>query len=566
MTENRNIMGLLSNLFKRKKGKGLLTETQDIDPHHAEEQPKSAPVAGSTLRKSTIKALGGTGGGPKRECADDQEDEEDYVPTIYCVHSLRGLQKSDRKWLAHAGVSDEVVAANFPTVIHIINFLRKKDSIYYRFIEQPDCLKDQFFTLPKIDGVIPSVIVSSVNNGSSSPLPNSPVFSSSEQCSDGHESSAPTKRRSSSTNGSGINHSPFLRAMPPASMSSSSGVIVTSTPPASYSMSGVYPERKRRIDAYRIFCAPGVFFKFPEELELATEKLLIEGNPKESFKNLDFEAKGGFGSVFAAKNKNPHSNHDRHMVALKKMPHRTPKQRRMNMSEIGFMRFCRHPNIVQFLCSYQRGDELWMIMEFMEGGTLREAIANFNFCEARIAYVAREVLKGIDYLHTNGLCHRDLKSSNIMISMKGDIKIIDFGLAIDFNMEREDVHMCGSPFWMPPEQIQGAAHSFSADIWSFGVCIAEMLKRKVPNHSSRLKAMVAVATEGLSFTREEYPEWSDDALDFLSKCLRMEPSERATTTVLLTHPFLAKACSLKDIRDILPALFMSNTLSKQGLF
>lgn len=446
------------------------------------------------------------------------------------------------------------------------------------------------------DNQIPSVIVSSNQNNSKENSNNSPTLISQqlhnntsatnsssssvdvEEEDDDHHSSSSKPNSNSTTNISSL-----LTNTDNTSGNSSSnqaqGIITTTTPttPNTSSIShviySVYQAgssqsglKKKRIDSNKIFIAPGNYCKFPENLSLAVDKLLNEGNPKEHYKNLDFEAKGGFGSVFAAKNKNIHSNYDKLIVALKKMPHKTLKQKRMNLNEIGFLKYCNHPNIVKFLCSYQKNDELWLIMEFMEGGTLREATSNFVFSEEKIAFVAREILQGIEYLHKNGLCHRDLKSSNIMISTKGEIKIIDFGLAIDFSEEKEDIHMCGSPFWMPPEQIHGKPHSFSVDIWSFGVCIAEMMDKKVPNHKSRLKAMIVIATEGLVFTKEKYPEWSDEALDFLDKCLQVDPTKRSSASDLLLHPFLLKACNISEIKEILPALFMSHTLARQGLF
>ncbi|GAM21246.1 hypothetical protein SAMD00019534_044210 [Acytostelium subglobosum LB1] len=543
-------MKFFSNIFKKNKDRQHLDDADANDELVDSEQKVIVPSRKS--KRNSVGSISPTGSSSPRSGKKNNDgncepltEEEDPVPTIICISNLKGLQKYDRKWLTQSGIKDEVINDNFPIVVHVLNFLRRKDFIYYKYVEQPE----QIAQLKEmVKDQVPSVVVTS-----SASSQNSPNYSSSDE-------------EDEAGGGRAKNNLSIPRN---AAGSQSPGVIVTSANtnsggPSSFSF--IYTENTRRIDSGRIFMSPGVFFKFPEELETATERILNEGNPKEQYKNLDFEARGGFGSVYAAKNKNPHCANDKQMVALKKMPHRTLKQKRMNLTEISFMKYCRHPNIADFICSYQRNDELWMIMEFLEGGTLSDAIHNFTFCESKIAYVAREILRGIHYLHANNICHRDLKSSNIMISLKGDIKIIDFGLAIDFSIEKEDIHMCGSPYWMPPEQIHGRPHSFSADIWSFGVCVVEMLKRRLPNHNSRLKSMVTTATEGLVLSREEHAEWSDEVYDFVHRCIQFDPQQRATAEQLLEHPFLTKACDLKDIKEILPALFMSNTLSKQGLF
>jgi p21-activated kinase 1 len=95
---------------------------------------------------------------------------------------------------------------------------------------------------------------------------------------------------------------------------------------------------------------------------------------------------------------------------------------------------------------YEWKDECWVVMEFLEGGTLTEARKSHNFEEKEIAYIAKELLKGLVYLHSLGIVHRDLKSENIMMSVLGDIKLIDFGLAIDANKIRPT--MVGSPYWL----------------------------------------------------------------------------------------------------------------------
>lgn len=80
--------------------------------------------------------------------------------------------------------------------------------------------------------------------------------------------------------------------------------------------------------------------------------------------------------------------------------------------------------------------------------------------------------------------------SRVMLFVANSLFAVDFGLAADFNTVTEEVHLCGSPFWMPPEMIAHRPHSFPADIWSFAVCLVEMIMRKIPLSNSRFKVNI----------------------------------------------------------------------------
>jgi len=120
-------------------------------------------------------------------------------------------------------------------------------------------------------------------------------------------------------------------------------------------------------------------------------------------------------------------------VAVKKIPHKSRREREHNYFEIAFLSLCLHKNIVHYIDSYLVGDSVWILMEYLEGGTLAEAANAHNFPDNHIAYVAREVISALNFLHSKNYAHRDLKSNNVMMSIKGEIKLIDFGLCADFS-------------------------------------------------------------------------------------------------------------------------------------
>jgi len=225
--------------------------------------------------------------------------------------------------------------------------------------------------------------------------------------------------------------------------------------------------------------------------------------------------------------------------------------------------FCNHPNIVKFYTCHEVKDELWIVTELLEGGTFEDAAKALHFTESNIAYIARELLNGIAYLHANQLAHRDLKSANIMMSVRGEVKIIDLGLCTDMS-NGFPTHMVGSPFWMPPEMIQCKPHTYAVDIWSFAISLLEIANQRAPMMESAVKAMFTVGTEGVKDMFAEPSKWSEEFQDFLGRCLKVDPAERATAEELLNHKFLLKADSRSNMEQILRRIFLSNSLLNSG--
>eukprot|EP01132_Coremiostelium_polycephalum_P000899 gene899-1124_t len=302
--------------------------------------------------------------------------------------------------------------------------------------------------------------------------------------------------------------------------------------------------------------------KFVSERFNDGESLLVPVDPlqlKKLYKDSDQVGKGGFGTVYFAR-----STKEKKTVAIKKVPHQTKRQIQQNFREVSILSKCNHPNIVKLItCHLDKDSNLWIIMEFMEGGTFEEAAKAWKFNENNLAYVARELLKGLQYMHENGMVHRDLKSANIMMSVEGKVKLIDFGLCEDVSTGNP-CHMVGSPFWMAPEMIQQKPHGTPVDIWSFAISLLEMANQRPPMMESAVKAMFTVATEGADTVFDEPELWSDCFKDFLSRCLKMDPSERATAADLLLHPFIKKADSRDNMENILKKIFLTNSLMNSG--
>uniref|UniRef100_A0A6B2L0T5 Protein kinase domain-containing protein n=1 Tax=Arcella intermedia TaxID=1963864 RepID=A0A6B2L0T5_9EUKA len=309
----------------------------------------------------------------------------------------------------------------------------------------------------------------------------------------------------------------------------------------------------------------GKLHRIPYASEEAIEKakksiLTTTKNMKKFYKSAELAGKGGFGSVFIAK-----EVATKKRVAVKKLPHDNERTIQNNYSEIAFLMVCQHPNIVQYHQTYLVDEksvpEVWIIMEYMQGGTLKEASKSKLFTDTHIAYVAREMLRGLQYLHSIQLAHRDLKSANVMMSITGEIKLIDFGLCADFSTGPR-TKMLGSPYWIPPEMIQDKPHSYPVDIWSFAVCLMELYISNPPYAESSLKCMFMTATKGL---KDQIPkEATPDAVDFLSKCLVIDPDKRATAAQLLQHPWVSRKSVGDGVVEILKQIFLSNSLITLG--
>lgn len=142
--------------------------------------------------------------------------------------------------------------------------------------------------------------------------------------------------------------------------------------------------------------------------------------------------------------------------------------------EIIMMRDCRHPNIIAYFGSYLRRDKLWICMEYCGGGSLQDIYqVTGPLSEQQIAYMCRETLQGLEYLHSMSKMHRDIKGANILLTEQGDVKLADFGVSAQItatiNKRRSFI---GTPYWMAPEVAavdRKGGYNQLCDIWACGI-------------------------------------------------------------------------------------------------
>ncbi|XP_041006810.1 mitogen-activated protein kinase kinase kinase 18-like [Juglans microcarpa x Juglans regia] len=187
-----------------------------------------------------------------------------------------------------------------------------------------------------------------------------------------------------------------------------------------------------------------------------------------------------------------------------------------------------------------------LFMEYVPGGTLTDVIRTCGgrLEESVIGCYTQQIVQGLEYLHSQGFVHCDIKGRNILISEENGAKIADFGCArwVDDKVgkDREMPKIGGTPMFMAPEVVHGEEQGFPCDIWALGCTVIEMATGGAPwpNVSDPISALFQIAYSG---ELPEFPSFlSEQANDFLDKCLRRSPKERWTASQLLKHPFLVE--------------------------
>ncbi|ONM54761.1 mitogen-activated protein kinase kinase kinase NPK1 [Zea mays] len=210
--------------------------------------------------------------------------------------------------------------------------------------------------------------------------------------------------------------------------------------------------------------------------------------------------------------------------------------------EVKLLKNLSHPNIVRYLGTVREEDTLNILLEFVPGGSIQSLLGKLgSFPEPVIKKYTKQILQGLEYLHSNAIIHRDIKGANILVDNKGCIKLADFGASkqvAKLATVTAAKTMKGTPYWMAPEVIVGSGHSFSADIWSVGCTVIEMATGKPP-WSQQYQEVALLFHVGTTKSHPPIPEHlSQEAKDFLLKCLQKEPELRSTAPDLLKHPFV----------------------------
>ena len=304
------------------------------------------------------------------------------------------------------------------------------------------------------------------------------------------------------------------------------------------------------IEFAQIFEADDVFEE--EECELPEEEFPIklkeivdEGIPEEIFEKYEPIGEGVSGIVYHC-----YERETQKEVALKKIAIKP----NINLQEIQIMKSLQHQNIVAYLGCYEHNNFLSIAMEFMDRNSLTALLDYFpliSLSERHMSYVIYNTLQALHYIHSLHKIHRDLKSDNLLLNHRGEIKLADFGVSVQLTQnKRKRKTVIGTPYWMAPEVIKGKEYDTNVDIWSLGIMCREMMEGVPPYiDDPPMRALFKISTKGVP--KCSYGDYTPLLLDFVDKCLTFERENRPYSKDLLHEPLLDIKCSRLEFVSVI---------------
>ncbi|PPQ64773.1 hypothetical protein CVT24_007859 [Panaeolus cyanescens] len=287
-----------------------------------------------------------------------------------------------------------------------------------------------------------------------------------------------------------------------------------------------------------------------EDIVKRLQAICTDADPTKLYRNLVKIGQGASGGVYTAYQVGTNRS-----VAIKQMDLEKQPKKDLIINEILVMRSSRHPNIVNYIDSFLHKNDLWVVMEYMEGGSLTDVVTANLMTEGQIAAVSRETCQGLEHLHRHGVIHRDIKSDNVLLSMSGDIKLTDFGFCAQISdpAHAKRTTMVGTPYWMAPEVVTRKEYGPKVDIWSLGIMAIEMIEGEPPYlNQNPLKALYLIATNGTP-TIANPENLSPVFTDYLAKTLEVDAEKRPNATELLQHPFFKLSEPLRTLTPLIKA-------------
>ena len=274
----------------------------------------------------------------------------------------------------------------------------------------------------------------------------------------------------------------------------------------------------------------------------------LNQDPRIYFQILKKIGSGSNGQVYLAKEFSTNK-----IFAIKILKPTNQSEKTLILNEMKFTINLNHENIIKYFNLYEINNEIWIVEELM-ACSLADLILDRpgQIPEPIVAYLLREMLQGLSYMHDRQLIHRDMKSDNILLSLQGHVKIGDLGYCAEVSKENPNRQtFAGTLLWMAPEILGQDFYNSKIDIWSIGIIALELIMGEPPYYKdNHQKIVISISKRQAPRVDRTKHSISDELDQFICACLVKDPSQRADCKFLLSMPFITvRPCSSSEFRE-----------------